>query len=317
MFILGVIFIIVSFILTIYNIYSLKHIHTINTNIDKENTELLKQKNQLTKEVDSEKFVLEKTKDQIQTYKDQLSDIQDNIGKTLDTQKELSRKAFENYCEILEKNYEEKEDEYANYELSMQEAYSDLQLKLLQRANECREELDKIQATRTAAIQAQLREKEIENNLSFYCLEVSDIDKADIAKLETLKPSLNKPRILSMLIWQTWFQKPLKALSANVIGVNDKTGIYKITNIKTKECYIGQAVNIKDRWVEHVKCGLGIDTPAANKLYKAMQDYGLWNFSFEILEECPRDQLNEKERYYINLYQSKDYGYNSNKGVNG
>lgn len=316
MFILGIIFIIVSFILTIYNIYSLKHIHTINTNIDKENTELLEQKNQLTKEVDSEKFVLEKTKDQIQTYKDQLSDIQNNIGKTLDTQKELSRKAFENYCEILEKNYEEKEDEYANYELSMQEAYSDLQLKLLQRANECREELDKIQATRAAAIQAQLREKEIENNLSFYCLEVSDIDKADIAKLETLKPSLNKPRILSMLIWQTWFQKPLKALSANVIGVNDKTGIYKITNIKTKECYIGQAVNIKDRWVEHVKCGLGIDAPAANKLYKAMQDYGLWNFSFEILEECPRDQLNEKERYYINLYQSKDYGYNSNKGVN-
>ena len=314
MFILGIIFIIVSFILTIYNIYSLKHIHTINTNIDKENTELLEQKNQLTKEVDSEKFVLEKTKDQIQTYKDQLSDIQNNIGKTLDTQKELSRKAFENYCEILEKNYEEKEDEYANYELSMQEAYSDLQLKLLQRANECREELDKIQATRAAAIQAQLREKEIENNLSFYCLEVSDIDKADIAKLETLKPSLNKPRILSMLIWQTWFQKPLKALSANVIGVNDKTGIYKITNIKTKECYIGQAVNIKDRWVEHVKCGLGIDTPAANKLYKAMQDYGLWNFSFEILEECPRDQLNEKERYYINLYQSKDYGYNITAG---
>jgi group I intron endonuclease len=118
-----------------------------------------------------------------------------------------------------------------------------------------------------------------------------------------------------MLIWQTWFRDSLKSLSANVIGQSDKTGIYKITNIKTKECYIGQAVNIKDRWVEHAKCGLGIDTPAGNKLYKAIQNYGLWNFSFEILEECTKEQLNEKEKYYIDLYNSYNYGYNANKGV--
>ena len=117
-----------------------------------------------------------------------------------------------------------------------------------------------------------------------------------------------------MLIWQTWFQKPLKALSANVVGATDAMGIYKITNIKTKECYIGQAIHIKDRWVEHVKCGLGIDTPAGNKLYKAIQEFGLWNFSFEVLEECPREQLNEKEKYYIDLYSSYDYGYNSTRG---
>ena len=44
-----------------------------------------------------------------------------------------------------------------------------------------------------------------------------------------------------------------------------------------------------------------------------MQEYGIWNFSFEILEECPRDQLNEKEKYYIELYQTKKFGYNSIK----
>ena len=41
---------------------------------------------------------------------------------------------------------------------------------------------------------------------------------------------------------------------------------------------------------------------------------GLWNFSFEVLEECPKEDLNEKERYYIQLYQSKEYGYNSTAG---
>lgn len=65
-----------------------------------------------------------------------------------------------------------------------------------------------------------------------------------------------------MLIWQTWFQKPLKALAANILGTSTVTGIYKITNIITGECYIGQAADIAARWSEHAKCGLGIDTPA-------------------------------------------------------
>ena len=89
----------------------------------------------------------------------------------------------------------------------------------------------------------------------------------------------------------------------------------KITNIETDECYVGQAVDICSRWSEHAKCGLGIDTPAGNKLYQAMQQYNLWNFSWEILEKCPKEQLNQKERFYIELYQSCDLGYNSNKGI--
>jgi hypothetical protein len=46
-----------------------------------------------------------------------------------------------------------------------------------------------------------------------------------------------------------------------------------------------------------------------------MQEYGLWSFSWELLEECPRGQLNEKEKYYIELYDSYNFGYNSNKGI--
>ena len=45
-----------------------------------------------------------------------------------------------------------------------------------------------------------------------------------------------------------------------------------------------------------------------------MQEYGIWNFAFEVIEECPREQLNEKEKYYIDLYNSYDYGFNSNRG---
>jgi hypothetical protein len=67
--------------------------------------------------------------------------------------------------------------------------------------------------------------------------------------------------------------------------------------------------------MDHCKAGLGIDTPQGNQLYKAMQEYGLDSFSFELLLECESNQLNEKEKYFIQLYNSDAFGYNMNKGV--
>lgn len=295
--------VVICIVITIYCLISLSHKIKIDKETIEKNKQLLIEYNTLQKNIELETSVSNSLKKEI-----------DIVKEHLDTQKKLSEEAFEHYFELLEGKYKEAEEEHDEEINALKNAYSNLQLKLLEETAICRKDLDKIRATRVAAIEAQRREKELENNISFYCIEVSETDKADIAKLNSLKPSLNKPRVLSMLIWQNWFQKPLKALSANVVGVNDKTGIYKITNIQTKECYIGQAVSIKDRWVDHVKCGLGIDTPAGNKLYKSMQEYGIWNFAFEVIEECPREQLNEKEKYYIDLYNSYDYGFNSNRG---
>ena len=305
---------VIAVLVAIYCATTKKKVDTAASNANKkiyEETERLKAEYELYKTT-NETILSENNKltTQIEEGKKHLSTIQNAI----DNQQEMSSNAFKNYCDILEKRYKEVEEEHDMEVEALNTAYSNLQLKLLREADEVRSDLDKIKATRTAAIEAARREKDIENNLTFYCLDISDADKIDIAKLEALKPSLNKPRVLSMLIWQTWFQKPLKALSANVVGATDTTGIYKITNIKTKECYIGQAIHIKERWAEHAKCGLGIDTPAGNKLYKAIQEFGLWNFSFEVLEICPQNQLNEKEKYYIDLYSSYDYGYNSTRG---
>jgi hypothetical protein len=51
---------------------------------------------------------------------------------------------------------------------------------------------------RVAALQ---REQKIKENLSDYCLQVSNADLQDIETLEKIKSKLNKPRILCMLIW--------------------------------------------------------------------------------------------------------------------
>lgn len=308
MLIIGIILIIVSILLTIYNVRTMWHVHQLNQEVDNKNQELL----QLNKELETNKTILDNN---IKEKKEQLNDIQNNISKTIDNQKELSQKAFENYCEVLDNQYKEYEEEYKTYQENLETSYSNKQLELMRVLDETRAELDKIKATRTAAIQAQTREKEIEDKLSFYCLTIAENELRDIAVLESIKPKLVNPRILSMLIWQTYWQKPLNRLIADVVGTGVTSGIYKITNVKTKECYIGQAVNISDRFKQHCKAACGIDTPAGNKLYKAMQEYGIQNFSWEVLEPVPAIQLNEKEAYYINLYDSKNYGYNSVNGI--
>ena len=226
----------------------------------------------------------------------------------------MSQKAFENFCDILSRDYEEKSNDYTKLMSNLDESYQIKQENILQELDKLNKELDDIKKQRVSILEAQIREKEIKEKKDFYCLPISVTDRNDIQVLERVKTQLNKPRILSMLIWSTFFQKPMTLLCNNILGTSTICGIYKITNQIDNRCYIGQSVNISQRWKDHAKCGLGIDTPAGNKLYKAMMEEGIWNFSWELLEECPREQLDSREKYYIDLYNAYDFGYNSNKG---
>ena len=227
----------------------------------------------------------------------------EQLNNKCEKDKAAAAKAFEAYCDILDKDYFTKEKQY-----------DDDIAKWLLEIQDCKSKLDKIQSTRAAALEAQIREEEMALQADFYSLHLTAIEQDTIALIEELKPRLPEPRVLSMLIWQTFYQKQMTTLCNNILGANIVCGIYKITNKKSGLCYIGQAVNIADRWKQHAKCGLGIDTPAQNKLYRAMQTDGLTNFTFELLEKCPKTELNEKEKFYINLYQSYDFGYNSTGG---
>lgn len=237
------------------------------------------------------------------------------LGKTIQINKETMNNSLTQYIDLLEKTYEKEEQLHDDAIDSMKHAYDLEQDRLMAEIANVQKDLDKIRATRIAAQEAMLKEKEIKEKLDFYCLHPSQEDLDDIRTLERVKPNLHQPRILCMLIWSTYYQKPMITLCNNVLGTNIVSGIYKITNQETNECYIGQAVDVAKRWKDHAKCGLGIDTPANNKLYQAMKEYGLHNFSFELLENCSKENLNEKEQKYIDIYQSYDYGYNQNKGV--
>lgn len=72
------------------------------------------------------------------------------------------------------------------------------------------------------------------------------------------------------------------------------TGVYKITNTTNNKSYIGQSVNIEKRW-SYYRHGSKDHTP----ILFAIRKYGLDNFTFEIIEECDREMLNEREIYWI------------------
>lgn len=101
--------------------------------------------------------------------------------------------------------------------------------------------------TRAAVQEALLKEKEIKDQLDFYCLRLSQEEIDDINTLERVKSKLHQPRILCMLIWSTYFQKPMTTLCNNILGTEKIIGIYKITNQKTNECYIGQSLDLATR----------------------------------------------------------------------
>lgn len=286
-----------------------------NASLAEECYNLKQEKDELAKSISYLSSQDNSLKSSISYEENKLAEAQRNVQSILNNQKDLSNQAFSSWWDSLERAYEVKEKEYESLVERLKDSYAEVQLQLIAEADEIRADLAKVRATHAAALEAQKKEKEIKEQLSFYCLNPTEAEKDDIQKLERLKPDLHNPRILSMLIWSTYFQKPMTTLCNNILGTSTISGIYKITNQKTGECYIGQAVDIASRWKNHAKAGLGIDTPSGNKLYKAIQEYGIWNFSWELLEECPSAELNEKEKYYIDLYQSYEYGMNSNRGI--
>ena len=90
------------------------------------------------------------------------------------------------------------------------------------------------------------------------------------------------------------------------------TGIYKFTSKITGKSYIGQSIHIEKRYQEHLQEVNNNNS----KWYQALREQGINNFEFSILEICEPSQLNEREIYWIEQYNSYLDGYNSTPGGN-
>lgn len=92
--------------------------------------------------------------------------------------------------------------------------------------------------------------------------------------------------------------------------------IYKITNLLNNKVYIGKTqLTLELRWQDHKKNFKKLQDDMA--IHKAMFKYGEDNFSTEIIEECSDEIINDREKHWIEFYNSYQNGYNSTLGGEG
>lgn len=209
--------------------------------------------------------------------------------------------------------YEKAKEECQNiYESTL----ADCSLELSTLISSKREELNKLDEEIylhsrevAAAVDAAKRAEEIKTKADFYKLQLPQIDIDEIKLLRSIEPKLRDKDILNKVIWKSYYEKPTTDLIGRVIGSGVHTGIYKITNLENQMCYVGQAVDLAARWKQHIKRGIGAEPPTRNKLYPAMLSIGVENFSFEIIEECSREELDAREDYWQEYFKAKEFGY--------
>lgn len=300
-FIIGIIFILVSlfFFARAFNIKIIK------------DGEKQKYKNQLQQQIQNlqnnkKELNLEITK-QKQGIKQQLSVFR----KTEEQQMYNSLQKQKNVInETVQRFYKDAQNEITKVKQTVDSA----KIQADKRKEQITNQLNKIKASLNAGLEAKRKQQEQKEKLNFYKLSINDTDLSDIQMIENLKVSFHNPVVLNKLIWSQYFQKQTTELCNRVLGKDTVCGIYKITDLITEQCYIGQSVDIAQRWKDHIKCGLGIDASSSNKLYNSMQKDKIWNFTFELLEACPKQSLNEKQALWINMYSSNTYGLNTLKG---
>lgn len=251
--------------------------------------------------------------EQLNARKDTVAAAQSKIS-DINSQYQREKQHVDNLKQIAESQKQQMQEEFDAQKAAHEQEFAEYIKSIQEKKELVQKELASLAATREAVIETWRKEEEAAADRDFYRLDVTDAQAQDVNLLQNIRVKFSNPRVISKLIWQTYYQPLAKKKFPLILGASQITGIYKITNNLDHRVYIGQAVDVHKRWNEHCKCACGIDCPSGNKLYAAMQKDGIENFTFELLEECSREELNQKETFYINLYQSVSYGYNSQNG---
>ena len=216
--------------------------------------------------------------------------------------------------ESLEQSLEIEAQKYRENVQSFQVQYNETVTELLEQYKQLEGNVAIMRATNDAAVAAAKRAEEMKDQQAFYRIQLSDIDIHEIELLRQVEPYLRDKEPLNKVIWKCYYEKPTTDMIGRVVGSGTHTGIYKITEIATGKCYVGQAANIADRWKQHIKRGVGAETPTRNKLYPAMNAAGPENFTFEVIEICDRAALDAREKYWTDYFRAQEFGFSIRKG---
>ena len=176
------------------------------------------------------------------------------------------------------------------------------------------ESINEYSAKQAAINEAIMRQRALEEQQDFYRVCLGPEAANDVEILNAARRNLKKPEIIDKIIYDNYIGKPVLEMIKRVLQNTTCSGIYKITCIKTGEIYIGRSTDIKSRWQQHCKSAFNCGTIAHSLLHTKMKQYGIEQFTFELVEQVPKDQLSERESFYIDFYQSKKVGLNERRG---
>ena len=166
-------------------------------------------------------------------------------------------------------------------------------------------ELNEFKRFHWATMEALRRESENEVGWE---LQISPQEKRLVEVLEGLKKNyFELASDLSGIEWKRVWLPKIQELCGRE-GLDGKMGIYRLS-VKGDEgkCYIGQAVNVKERWYTHIKKMVGVDGKGSERVYEYRPNEVWW----EVVEEVgDRGRLDERERYWIEFYGAKEWGLN-------
>lgn len=293
------------------------------------NQQLIDEKQQLNEDINC----LQRRVDNLQAEKYGLSRAIEDTATHLQEMKLMAEASAEDYYNKtmentqikLEKALEQEALKFQQATLDFEEQYLLVQADLAKEtqitAEASKVEIEKLQEALNSltinvnqAVEANKRAEEMKIKDDFYKLNLSKEDLKEIEVLRSVEPLLRNPDALNKVIWECYYKKPYSDMIGRVVGKGIRTGIYKITNLDDQRVYVGQALNIAERWRQHIRRGVGAEAPTRNKLYPAMKEIGVENFTFEILEDCDREKLNEREKYWIEYFSCMTFGYNMKVG---
>ena len=283
----------------------------------------------LSHDVVQQRTVLNSVNQQVQLANNQLRQVND----TLQTQRERAKNYEAGLRELAEeaaKTYEQDLMKIADARVAEAKAkmqkeakkqHEELMAQFGEKAAEMSEQLsvltesiNEYSAKQAAINDAIMRQRALEEQQDFYRVCLGPEAANDVEILNAARRNLKKPEIIDKIIYDNYIGKPVLEMIKRVLQNTTCSGIYKITCIKTGEIYIGKSTDVKSRWQQHCKSAFNCGTIAHSLLHTKMKQYGIENFTFELVEQVPKEQLSEREKFYINFYQTKETGLNERNG---
>ena len=220
-------------------------------------------------------------------------DYEDNLTKTLESMEQLKRKELADKIKLMEQEYLHKVEENRLEIAEIEQLINDKRA-LIQAINQqLSQNFDTVQRIELP-----------EHEYNTFKEAVSELQK-------TLSVSFSKA--MNKVLWTELVRQPTTEMVKRLTGGERISGIYKITNTETGWSYIGRSVNVGNRLTEHVRSAIGASSTAQQQVHKEMGK-NLLDWEFEILEKVDEDKLGEREKFYIDFYDTVNLGYNRARG---